>query len=378
MEGTPLLRLFLPRPGFTRYLMQRSQGIYKELKMSFFFKNNLPGFRLALMAFVLAFVVVGLGAFTRLVDAGLGCPDWPGCYGHLLWPDQEHEIALANRAFPDTPVIDGKAWPEMVHRYFAGILGLLILAIAVVAVRKRSIQGYPFRQPLFMLVLVVVQALFGMWTVTLKLWPQVVTLHLMGGFATLALLAVLMQRLSGYRWVAPVDTIEKLLNLKPWLILGIVVVAVQVSLGGWTASNYAAFACLPGEFPSCQGSYWPDMDFLQGFNILQDIGPNYLGGLLDNEARTAIHYIHRTGALITTVYLLILFFLCLRTGYKPMAKSALFMLVVLAVQVILGVGNVMMAMPLAIAVAHNIVGAVLLAVVSSMTTQSIGVKRTGS
>jgi len=336
-----------------------------------FFKNNLPGFHLALAAFVLAAGVVGLGAFTRLVDAGLGCPDWPGCYGHLLWPNEEHEIIAANKAFPDMPVIDGKAWPEMVHRYFAGTLGLLILALAVIAIRERSTETYPFRQPLFMLVLVIWQALFGMWTVTLKLWPQIVTLHLMGGFATFALLAVLIQRLSSYRWVVPVSLVDQLLGLKPWLILAIIIVAIQVCLGGWVASNYAAFGCPPKEFPSCHGSYWPDMDFSQGFNVMQDIGPNYLGGLLENDARTAIHYVHRIGALITTAYLLLLFFLCLKTGYKPMTKLASFMLVVLAVQVILGISNVIMVMPLSIAVAHNIVGAILLAVVSSMATQCI-------
>lgn len=336
-----------------------------------FFKNRLPGFRLSLIAFVLAAGVVGLGAFTRLVDAGLGCPDWPGCYGHLLWPDEEHEIVAANEAFPDMPVIDGKAWPEMVHRYFAGTLGLLILAIAMIAVRHRSTEGYPFRQPLFMLVLVIWQALFGMWTVTLKLWPQIVTIHLMGGFTTFVLLAVLVQRLSSYRWVASAHVVDKLYSLKPWLILGIVVVAVQVCLGGWIASNYAAFGCGPKEFPTCHGSYWPEMDLAEGFNIFQHIGPNYLGGLLENEARTAIHYVHRLGALVTSAYLLALFFLCLRAGYSPMSKLAGFMLVVLAAQVLLGISSVMMMIPLSIAVAHNMVGAMLLTAVASMATQSI-------
>jgi len=336
-----------------------------------FFKNTLPGFRLSLVAFVLAAGVVGLGAFTRLVDAGLGCPDWPGCYGHLLWPDEEHEIIAANEAFPDMPVIDGKAWPEMVHRYFAGTLGLLILAIAVIAVRERSTESYPFRQPLFMLVLVIWQALFGMWTVTLKLWPQIVTIHLMGGFATFALLAVLVQRLSTYRWITSTNVVEKLYSLKPWLILGIVIVAIQVFLGGWIASNYAAFGCPPKEFPSCHGSYWPEMDFAQGFNFAQDIGPNYLGGLLGNEARTAIHYVHRIGALITTAYLVGLFICCLRTCYRPMIKLASFMIGVLVLQVILGISNVIMVMPLSIAVAHNMAGALLLAAMASMMTQTI-------
>ena len=338
------------------------------------FKNTLPGFRLTVAAFVLAMGVVGLGAFTRLVDAGLGCPDWPGCYGHLLWPNEEHEIQAANRAFPDMPVIDGKAWPEMVHRYFAGTLGLLILAMAIIALRQRNTPGYPFRQSLLMLVLVIWQALFGMWTVTLKLWPQIVTLHLMGGFTTFVLLSVMIQRLSSYRWVVPGDVHSGLSNLKPWLIGGIVAVAIQVCLGGWIASNYAAFGCGPKEFPTCHGSFWPEMDFAQGFNIMQDIGPNYLGGLLENEARTAIHYAHRLGALVTMVYLGAIFIMCLKLNYKPLSKLATVMLAILVAQVILGITNVMMMIPLSIAVIHNLVGAFLLAAVSALLVQAVKAK----
>lgn len=331
----------------------------------------MPGFRLALAAFVLAVGVVGLGAFTRLVDAGLGCPDWPGCYGHLLWPNDEHEIALANAAYPDMPVLDGKAWPEMVHRYFAGTLGLLILAMAVIALRQRSTVGYPFRQSLLMLVLVIWQALFGMWTVTLKLWPQIVTIHLMGGFTTFVLLAVMIQRLSSYRWVVSTDVLDRLSGLKPWLTGAIVVVAIQVFLGGWIASNYAAFGCGVKEFPTCHGSYWPEMDFVQGFNFLQDIGPNYLGGLLENEARTAIHYAHRAGALVTTLYLVLICVLSVKVGYRPLTKMALTMTAILFAQVILGISNVIMNIPLFIAVIHNLVGALLLAAVASLMTQCI-------
>lgn len=337
--------------------------------MKSFFSNPLPGFRLALIGVVLAAGVVGLGAFTRLVHAGLGCPDWPGCYGHLLWPNEEHEIAAANEAFPDMPVIDGKPWPEMVHRYFAGGLALLILAMAVMAIRHRDQENYPFRQPLLMLFLVIWQALFGMWTVTLKLWPQVVTIHLMGGFATFVLMVVMLQRLSRYHWRLPEPQLEKIISLKPWIILGIVIVALQITLGGWVASNYAALACPPREFPTCFGSYWPEMDFVHGFNFAQDIGPNYLGGLLHNEARVAIHYMHRVGALITTAYLIFLAAICFARGFKPLSTLTSVMLALLAVQVILGISNVMMSLPLFIAVAHNVVGAFLLAAVCTMITQ---------
>ena len=267
------------------------------------------------------------------------------------------------------PVIDGKAWPEMVHRYFAGTLGLLILGLAVIAIKNRSTENYPFRQSLFMFVLVVWQALFGMWTVTLKLWPQVVTLHLLGGFTTFALLVVLAQRLTEYRWTSGEAVIRQLMNLKPWLIGGILVVAGQVFLGGWIASNYAAFGCPPKEFPSCFGTYWPEMDFAHGFNIAQSIGPNYLGGLMESEGRTAIHYVHRIGALITTVYLVLVFIKAMKIGFQPLVRLSYLMLSVLLVQLVLGISNVMLVLPLSIAVAHNLFGAFLVAVVASMSLQ---------
>lgn len=191
----------------------------------------------------------------------------------------------------------------------------------------------------------------------------------MGGFTTFVLIAVLIQRLSSYHWVTPADTFDRITRLKPWLIMGIVVVAVQIFLGGWIASNYAAFGCPPKEFPTCYGSYWPEMDFIHGFNFAQHIGPNYLGGLLHNEARTAIHYVHRIGALVTTLYLGLLFVLCWRIGHAALTKLAGLMLITLVIQVILGISNVIMVMPLSIAVAHNMVGAILLAVVASIATQ---------
>ena len=335
-----------------------------------FFSSGLPGLRLALISTLLAVVVVGLGAFTRLVDAGLGCPDWPGCYGHLLWPNEAQEIAEANAAFPDMPVDNSKTWPEMVHRYFAGALGLLILAMAIIAFKRRRENDYPYRQPMFMLFLVIWQALFGMWTVTLKLWPQVVSLHLMGGFATFVLLTTMVQRLSHYRWRVNEQSLYEFVRLKPWLITAIVVVAIQVSLGGWVASNYAAFGCPPKEFPACYGSYWPPMDFAQGFNLFQGIGPNYLGGLLDNESRTAIHFVHRLGALVTSLYLIGLALFCYRSGSRQLSKLTHLMLGLLLAQVILGINNVVLVLPLSNAVAHNLVGAFLLAAVSSMLTQT--------
>jgi cytochrome c oxidase assembly protein subunit 15 len=320
--------------------------------------SRLPGFRLALFATAFAAVVVILGAFTRLVDAGLGCPDWPGCYGQLLWPNEAHEIARAEELFPDAPVETHKTWPEMVHRYFAGTLGILIASLAVIAWRNRENQHYPFRLPMFLLFLVIWQAVFGMWTVTLKLWPQIVTTHLLGGFTTFSLLWLLAIRLDNHRWQVSPSAYARLQHTKPWLIAGFVVLISQILLGGWVSSNYAAFAC--HDVPQCHGEWWPEMDFAAGFNLFQTIGPNYLGGLLESEARVAIHVAHRIGAVVTTLYLVGLAIVLLRVKTPVLRKAVGLMLVLLAVQVTLGVTNILLMVPLVVAVAHNAVGALLL------------------
>ncbi len=318
--------------------------------------------RLTFAAFLLAFVVVALGAFTRLVDAGLGCPDWPGCYGQLLWPNSETEIQTAEKLFPDAPVDTDKTWPEMVHRYFAGTLGLVILGLAILAIKRADgdEQPMPKKLPVFLVGLVIVQALFGMWTVTLKLWPQVVTLHLLGGFSTLALLWLLFLRYRRSSSTAGVQPIAKAIGLKRLAIAGLVVVVLQIALGGWTSSNYAALACI--DFPTCHGEFLPEVDFAQGFNIAQSVGPNYLGGLMDNEARTAIHLSHRLGALVVCAISLLLAVFLWRTAVPAARSLALVLMAVLVLQVMLGITNILAALPLAVAVVHNGMGAVLLLV----------------
>lgn len=309
-----------------------------------------PGYRLALFATLLAVVVVLLGAYTRLTHAGLGCPDWPGCYGFLGVPMSEHKQAIAEARFPEAPLEVAKGWYEMVHRYFAGALGLVILGLAVQALRRRDEPGQPFKLPLFLLALVTLQAVFGMWTVTLKLWPQVVTAHLLGGFATLSLLALLTMRLSGRFAAVPVSARLRALGLACLLL-----VIGQIALGGWVSSNYAAVACV--DLPTCHGQWWPPMDFANGFHLTQHIGPNYLGGQLDSDARTAIHMSHRIGAVLVTLALLLLGWRLRRAGAGRLAG---FLLLALAVQVGLGVSNVIFHLPLAVAVAHNAGGAALL------------------
>ncbi|GAA5315966.1 MAG: COX15/CtaA family protein [Candidatus Pelagadaptatus aseana] len=321
-----------------------------------------------LASVVLAAVVVSLGAFTRLVDAGLGCPDWPGCYGHILWPDTAQEIALAEQAFPDAPVDADKTWPEMVHRYFASALGFVILCFAVYSWKHRKQQNTPVKLPLFLLALVILQGLFGMWTVTLKLWPQVVTTHLLGGFTTLTLLWLMFLRLSHRDWqlqkVTTSLTPRGLTRLRKLAMAGLVAVVLQISLGGWTTSNYAALACV--DFPTCHGELVPAMDFKEGFNFTQDIGPNYLGGVMDSDGRTAIHWSHRVGALVVTGVLLLLMAALIRTGSAHLKKLAGVIALVLAIQIALGITNIVAILPLSVAVAHNGVGALLLMVMATV------------
>lgn len=309
-----------------------------------------PGYRLALFATFLAVVVVLLGAYTRLTHAGLGCPDWPGCYGFLGVPMSEHKQAIAEARFPEAPVEIAKGWYEMIHRYFAGSLGLVILFIATQAVRRREEPMQPVKLPLAILALVILQGAFGMWTVTLQLWPQVVTAHLLGGFATLSLLTLLTLRLSGR--FAPLQLPGRLRALAAACLL---LVIGQIALGGWVSSNYAAVACV--DLPTCHGEWWPAMDFGKGFHLTQHIGPNYLGGQLDSDARTAIHMSHRIGAALVTLALLVLAW---RLYAARLSRLAGLLVLALAVQVSLGISNVVFHLPLLVAVAHNAGGAALL------------------
>lgn len=322
-------------------------------------ENRKSGFKLALLAVVMAVVVIVLGAFTRLVDAGLGCPDWPTCYGHVLWPDTEDEIASANEIYPHAPVETDKTWPEMVHRYFASGLGLLAIGLVVLSWRARAtIVNQPIKLPVFLLAFVILQGMFGMWTVTLKLWPQVVTAHLLGGFATLSMLWLLTLRLNNQYWQLTVDGAAVVNRFKPLAIAGLLVVIGQIALGGWTTSNYAALAC--PDLPTCQAQWLPPMDFIHGFDLFQGIGPNYLGGLMHNEGRVAIHFSHRVGAVITLLYIGWLCFQLWQTRLPAVQTMAKIIGLVLLLQFTLGLSNIWFNFPLLVAVSHNAVGALLL------------------
>lgn len=310
---------------------------------------------LALCGLALAGVVVVLGAYTRLVDAGLGCPDWPGCYGFLLVPETPAEIAAAEARYPQAPVEADKAWPEMVHRYFASALGLLTFALLAAAWRRRrrrnaaggspGSNASPLALPVALVALVIVQGAFGAWTVTLKLWPQVVTAHLLGGFATLALLWWHALRIGALPSPAVVPALAK---PAAW-ITGLVI--VQVALGGWTSSNYAALAC--ADFPACHGELLPEMDFAKGFDVFQDIGPNYLGGTLSSEARVAIQMTHRAGAVAVL-------FAVAWLGWRLRGALGWTLLAIVSAQFALGAANVLLSLPLAVATLHNAGAAALL------------------
>jgi cytochrome c oxidase assembly protein subunit 15 len=309
--------------------------------------------KLILGAAFLAFAVVVFGAIVRLADAGLGCPDWPGCYGHVAVPQSAEARGIAQLKFPDQPLDNAKAWIEMMHRYLAGTLGLLILAIAVYAWRKRAdLQQSPVL-PLFLAGLVALQALLGMWTVTLLLKPAVVSLHLLGGMATLALLCWL--ALLQYPAPQSVKT-GKVRELKFWGWFGLLLLTLQIALGGWVSVNYASLAC--GGFPLCNGSWVPEMDFASGFHFLRELGMTAEGEPLSRSALTAIHWAHRLGALIVFCYLALLAIAVVRT--QGLQKYGALLLIVLCVQVVLGIGNVLLNLPLALAVAHNAAAALLL------------------
>lgn len=309
--------------------------------------------KLVLVAAFLAFSVMAFGAFVRLSDAGLGCPDWPGCYGHVAVPQSAEARSLAQLKFPDKPFDSAKAWIEMMHRYLAGTLGLLMLAIAIYAWRKRAELRQSPALPLFLAGLVVLQALLGMWTVTMLLKPVVVSLHLLGGMATLALLCWL--TLLQYD-APPSVNAGKMRKLKFWSWFGFLLLVLQIALGGWVSANYAALAC--SDFPLCNGSWVPEMDFARGFHFLRALGMTAEGGPLANQALTAIHWAHRLGALIVFCYLALLAIAVVRT--QGLQKYGALLLIVLCVQVVLGIGNVLLSLPLALAVAHNAAAALLL------------------
>lgn len=322
---------------------------------------------LAFATTLLALLVIVLGAYVRLTDAGLGCPDWPGCYGTLTVPRGEQSVQAANVAFPQRPVESGKAWREMLHRYVAGVLGLAVLALCVLAWRRRAEPGQPLWLPLALLAVVVFQAALGMWTVTLLLKPAVVTAHLLGGMLTAALLCLLTLR-SAARSTPGVGPAARFASERPVrgndslrraAMLGVAVLAAQIALGGWTSTNYAALAC--PDFPTCHGEWLPWADVGQAFRIWHGTGQDFEGGVLGHAARVTVHVAHRLGAVLTFLYIGGLLLWVWRAARQAASRCAAVIVAgLLATQVGLGVANVVLSLPLSVAVAHNGVAALLL------------------
>lgn len=362
--------------------------------------------RIAWFAVLLTFFVIFLGGFTRLNNAGLSCPDWPTCYGMLTWPNEQHEIRYANQNF-ERAVEVGKAALEQIHRIMAATLGLSVLLLALLAVRRSRLgitqvlagtaivvaaifayvhldpylalglaaagmlvwalgmlrwQDRVARLSIGLLILVTFQSLLGMWTVIWLVKPAVVMSHLMGGLTTFALLVVLAW------WTTPgaVRLHADAPALKRWLGIGLVLLAAQVALGGWVAANYAALAC-GMDFPTCKGNWWPAMNFREGFVLWRDIGVDFEGGILDGESRAAIQMVHRIGAVVMSLYFILLGLRLLKTPGMRSAGAGL--LALLLVQVSLGIGNVVLGLPLWVAITHLMVAVVMLFQIITLLTR---------
>ncbi len=308
--------------------------------------------RLSLIGVVLALCVVVLGAYVRLSDAGLGCPDWPGCYGTLTVPESESAIQKAQIAYPDKPVEISKAWKEMAHRYLAGALGFVVLGLFIVAfVEKKALKVSPILTTA-LLMLIIFQALLGMWTVTLLLKPVVVSAHLIGGMTTLGILTWIAHRNYCENKAFNIST-----NMRLAIRLGLLILLAQIFLGGWTSTNYAALACT--DFPTCHGVLLPEMNFKDAFHLKRELGQNANGGQLTLASLTAIQWTHRMGAYFVLVYFSVLALMLMRIAETK--KLGILLLIILLTQVTVGIGNLVMHLPLFLAVAHNF-GAALLVV----------------
>ncbi|WP_438865536.1 COX15/CtaA family protein [Neptunicella sp.] len=311
--------------------------------------------KMVLVSILLAYVVIILGAYTRLTDAGLGCPDWPGCYGHYTVPQQTEHLEAAQQAFPDHPVEPHKAWNEMIHRYFASTLGLFIVIIFLLSLfSKKPLR--PIKLPFLLVLMVCFQGALGMWTVTLNLMPLVVMGHLLGGFSILACLYLLHLRLSGFRIPGGDPHVRRLAR---YTMFGLLIVITQIALGGWTSANYAALACT--ELPVCEPGWIDNLNFSGAFSL--PIAETYEYGVHDYSARMTMHIMHRIGALITFVYLCWLAIKIYKVAHTERFRNqAILLVLVLGLQVALGVSNVVFGLPLIVAVLHNAIGASLLLV----------------
>ena len=318
-------------------------------------QNKAPDLLMLVMrvTILLTLTVIVLGAYTRLSDAGLGCPDWPGCYGKITVPSDAQAVNQANLQFPERALEADKAWIEMIHRYFAGSLGLLVFVVVAWCIKKNITSA---GLPLLISATVIFQALLGMWTVTLKLMPVVVMAHLMGGFTLLSLQCLLYCRLSNFQ--TRFGETSHAPQLKFWASLGVVVVVGQILLGGWTSSNYAALVCT--QLPICEGNWASYLDFKNAFDFAQNGHDNYEFGVLEYPARLTIHVMHRFGAIVATLTVLMVVYQLWKLGQTSHQKLSVIVAIVLVTQISLGISNVWFHLPISVAVLHNLVAAMLL------------------
>ena len=337
---------------------------------------------LALFGVLLCFGVVVLGAYVRLTDAGLGCPDWPGCYGHVS-PVGAADSPMSQARFPGRPLETGKAWHEMIHRYAAGTLGCVIIVIAALAIAARRPKAVGAGYGLLLFATVIVQALLGMLTVTWLLKPLIVTLHLIFGMTTLALLWWLWLRLQhrSFASAPPViagrasevasawSSARQTARTAYWLAaLCVAVLAAQFFLGGWTSATYAAVAC--PDFPTCQGSWWPQADFRHAFVLWRGLWINYQGGVLANPARVAVHFAHRLGALtVTLTFLAASLYVFSKPSLAAARLRACLVLAALGLQLAIGISMVLTTFPLWLTTAHTAGAALLLMAILALTAK---------
>lgn len=318
------------------------------------------------VAVLIISIVIPLGAFTRLSDAGLGCPDWPVCYGYIDFRDSMAHVKQVNEAEPGSLREAHKTWPEMVHRYFASSLGLFILAIAIAAFIRRNKPDHWGKLPYLLFILVCFQGLLGMWTVTMRLYPPTVVGHLFGGFFTFTLLCLLALRVFGWEQKSPEASLARYRYLA---LTAFFVLLLQIGLGGWMSANYAALVCT--ELPICEPGWMQKISFLEAFSAPYDASVDYEFGILSHEARTTIHILHRLFAMIASILILAVLALVWREAKSQHTRHLLIaILALLIVQVGLGLSNIIFVLPIAVATAHNGVAAVLMAALAYLCTQT--------
>ena len=353
-DFAPVLRLMLmglliaAAPLTWAWLRSKSSSVSQRLRV------------LTLVILFFTFDLVLFGAFTRLTDSGLGCPDWPGCYGHASPVGAQMHITAAQNAMPSGPVTLPKAWIEMVHRYFASGVGVLILILALASWFARKQTQLSPKLAIVTLMWVCLQGAFGALTVTMKLFPAIVTLHLLGGMVLLALLktqAMQLAQVQGQHVVLAVSGKTRIL-----VVLTFVLLWLQIALGGWVSTNYAVMACT--DFPACQNSLWPAMNFKEGFTFWRALGAGLNGDNISFQALTAIHYVHRLSAYVLFAAAIGLAFQLYK--FRSTRRQACWLAGLVLFQMATGLGNVWLGWPLAAAVLHTAGAAGLVVVMTGI------------